>query len=384
EKSVAGSSAAAAGTPPRLPESGMRPRPRRSYGPAPPPDPDPLMKPLLDLRPDIAKAVREKKVQFMDLSRLNDKQKRQFVEYQARQRLQQQAQHQEQQLQLQLQQLQQQKQLQQQQQREGSGVRGAPRSTATAQAWPGAHGQKHTLAHGQDSANADAYDNLYDDDKDIEEEYDTEGEEEEEEEEEEEDQEYGTVLDAEKLQLLVEASQQEGVSLEETLAQAVAMGVRLPEGVLQEAGVSPPSEEALARAREEYDRMFQEWTAEEGLSVGAAPKTSPTSGGGDADIDIDITAETDTHYNDRHRTQGSFGAERYEEAVGSSQSTTTWSFHDNASPSSSSPRPASSPLPMSRNDGSGGISSASSSSRSSRPWGAGLAAKRRSSPGPSF
>ncbi|GIL58420.1 hypothetical protein Vafri_13552, partial [Volvox africanus] len=54
-KSAITSSSAAAGTPPSpLPEDGMRLQPRRSYGPVPAPAPDPLMKPLLDLRADIA------------------------------------------------------------------------------------------------------------------------------------------------------------------------------------------------------------------------------------------------------------------------------------------------------------------------------------------
>ncbi|GIL58410.1 hypothetical protein Vafri_13540, partial [Volvox africanus] len=217
-KSAITSSSAAAGTPPSpLPEDGMRLRPRRSYGPVPAPAPDPLMKPLLDLRPDIARAVQEKKVQFMDLSRLNDKQKRQFVEHQARQRLQQQAQQQELQQQQQQQALQQlrRQQQQQQQQREGSGLEGARGATAAAaaaaaQTWPGGYGQKHTLVYGQDHTGAESYDYVYDSEEDSKE-YDTEDEGEQEEEQDDEDQEYGTVLDAEKLQLLVEASRQEGV-----------------------------------------------------------------------------------------------------------------------------------------------------------------------------
>ncbi|GLI61120.1 hypothetical protein VaNZ11_003393, partial [Volvox africanus] len=354
--------------PPPPPEGGKRLRPRRSYGPAPPPAPDPLMKPLLDLRPDIARAVQEKKVQFMDLSRLNDKQKRHFVEHQARQRLQQQAQQQERQLQHLQQQQQALQQLRRQQKREGSGLEGAvEEAAAAAQAWPGDDGQKHTLMHGQDHAGTESYDNVYDGEEDTEE-YDTEGEgEQEEEQQEDDDQEYGTVLDAEKLQLLVEASQQEGLSLEETLAQAVAMGVRLPEAVLQEAGVSPPSEAALVRAREEYDRMFQACAAEEGLAVGAAQQTSLTS---------DVT-DPDTGSNDRHLMQRAVAGEYYGEAVGSSQASATWSLPGMSSSSTPS-RPAGAPLPTSRHDGSG-----SGSSSGSRPWGAGLAAKRRRSPGPS-
>lgn len=38
-------------------DGSVRQRPRRSYGPSPPPEPDPVMKPLLELRPDIAQAV---------------------------------------------------------------------------------------------------------------------------------------------------------------------------------------------------------------------------------------------------------------------------------------------------------------------------------------
>ncbi|EFJ39305.1 hypothetical protein VOLCADRAFT_108686 [Volvox carteri f. nagariensis] len=113
----------------------------------------------------------------------------------------------------------------------------------------------------------DAEDDVYDTEGDVEEEGESE------ESDEDEHEEYGASLDAEKLRELMEASHQEGLSLEDTLAQAVAMGVRLPDDVLRQAGVSAPSEEALARAREDYSRVFMQWAAEEGIKLTEGQQT---------------------------------------------------------------------------------------------------------------